>query len=384
METKARYALIGLFALGVIASGFAFVYWLQTTGGIGARAVYRVRFESPVSGLLVGSAVLFNGMRVGEVTSLGLNPQTPKEITAAVAIDPTTPVRSDTHVGIDFQGLTGAPVILLTGGSPSAPLLAGSNGEPPVLTADPAAGQSLSQAARETLRRFDAILSDNSAPLHDVITNLGTFSQALGRNSDRVDGIVAGLERMTGGAAGKAKIPIYELASASPPRCPAVAQGQLVIPEPTALLAFNTDKILVAGADGGAPPLDNAQWADTIPVLVHAKLIQSFENSGCFRSVNRPLEGLEVDYQLLTEIRRFRFSTSPGPQAEIEIAARILVGNGQIAATRVFHELVSATASDAPAVVAALNEAFAKVVTALELWTAETAANRTEHKRLVP
>ncbi len=43
METKARYALIGLFALGVIAAGFGFVYWLQTTGGLGARTSYRIR-----------------------------------------------------------------------------------------------------------------------------------------------------------------------------------------------------------------------------------------------------------------------------------------------------------------------------------------------------
>jgi phospholipid/cholesterol/gamma-HCH transport system substrate-binding protein len=375
METKARYALIGLFALGVIALGFGFVYWLQTTGGIGARASYRVRFESPVSGLLVGSAVLFNGIRVGEVTSLGLNPQNPKEVTAAVAIDPATPVRSDTHVGMDFQGLTGAPVIVLTGGSASGPLLAGSDGEPPVLTADPDAGRSLTQAARETLGRLDTILSDNSAPVHDVIANLATFAQALAKNSDRVDGIMAGLERLTGGGAGKAKAPIYDLASARPPQCPSVAPGQLVIPEPTALMAFNSDKIRIGGADGGVT-LDAAQWADTIPVLIHTKMIQSFEDSGCFQSVSRPLEGLEVDYQLLTEIRSFQFTTSPAPTADIELTARVYAGQGKIIATRVFHETAPATGSDAPAVVAALSEAFAKVVTALELWTAETAKHR--------
>ena len=32
MEIKARYVLIGLFTLAAIVAGFAFVYWLETTG----------------------------------------------------------------------------------------------------------------------------------------------------------------------------------------------------------------------------------------------------------------------------------------------------------------------------------------------------------------
>jgi phospholipid/cholesterol/gamma-HCH transport system substrate-binding protein len=60
METRARYALIGLFMLAVIVASFGFVYWLENKGGFGERDTYRVRFDSSVSGLLIGSAVLFN------------------------------------------------------------------------------------------------------------------------------------------------------------------------------------------------------------------------------------------------------------------------------------------------------------------------------------
>ncbi len=65
METRARYVLVGAFTLAVIAAAFAFVYWLNTTGGLRERAFYRIRYQNSVSGLLVGSAVLFNGVRVG-------------------------------------------------------------------------------------------------------------------------------------------------------------------------------------------------------------------------------------------------------------------------------------------------------------------------------
>ena len=75
MEIKARYVLIGLFTLATIVAGFAFVYWLETTGGLGKRTSYEVRFHNTVSGLLTGSAVLFNGIRVGEVTGLKFGPE---------------------------------------------------------------------------------------------------------------------------------------------------------------------------------------------------------------------------------------------------------------------------------------------------------------------
>jgi phospholipid/cholesterol/gamma-HCH transport system substrate-binding protein len=64
METRSRYALIGLFMLAVILASFAFVYWLENKGGFGQREVYQIRFQGSVSGLLVGSAVLFNAIRV--------------------------------------------------------------------------------------------------------------------------------------------------------------------------------------------------------------------------------------------------------------------------------------------------------------------------------
>src|SRR6516225_6601652 len=62
METRARYALIGLFLLAVIIVSFAFVYWLENKGGFGERTAYQIHFGGSTSGLLVGSSVLFNGI----------------------------------------------------------------------------------------------------------------------------------------------------------------------------------------------------------------------------------------------------------------------------------------------------------------------------------
>lgn len=376
METQARYLAVGAFTLAVITAGFTFVYWLYSGGGFRDRAIYEIRFDSPVSGLLVGSAVLFNGIRVGEVTDLRLTPANPKQVVATVGIDPAAPVRTDTIVGMDFQGLTGAPVILLSGGSAASPAVAPvQGGEAPMLIAEADSGQSMTQAARGTLKRLDTMLSDNAAPLRDVIANFKTFSDALARNSDRVDNVVAGLERMTGGAAARGKLPIYTLGAVRNfPPLARPKRGQLAVPEPAALMSLSSDKILIAQNGNEGASIDNAQWSDNLPVLVQAKLIESFENSGYFQAVGRPIDGYEADQQLLTELRSFRIVTEPAPAATVAISAKLL-SNGRMLATRVFDASVPLSAVDGRTAAAGLNEAFQQTVQKLVGWVAESATD---------
>ncbi len=370
METRARYLAIGLFTLAVIAAGFGFVYWLYSGGGFRDRADYQIRFDGPVSGLLVGSAVLFNGIRVGEVTDLTLTPDNPKEVLATVAIDPSTPVRADTAIGMDFQGLTGAPVIALAGGSASAPLVNTADGSVPTLVAAPNSGQSMTQAAREALQKLDGILADNADPLHKVIENFKTFSDALARNSDKVDSVVAGLERMTGGGVASGKLPIYTLTAVRDfPALSGPKRGQIAIPEPAALMSMSSDKILVDRDGSVGASIENAQWSDNLPVLFQAKTIESFENSGYFQAVSRPIDAFEADDQLLTDVRTFRVVATPQPAAVVAFSAKILSG-GRMKAMRVFEASVPIAGVDGATAAAGLNKAFDETVKALVPWAA--------------
>ena len=72
MEIRAPYVVVGAFVLSAIVAVFGFVYWLDNVGGIGKRESYQLVFTDPVPGLLVGAGVLFNGIRVGEVTALAI------------------------------------------------------------------------------------------------------------------------------------------------------------------------------------------------------------------------------------------------------------------------------------------------------------------------
>ena len=101
METRANYALIGLFTLAVIASGFLFVFWVSGTGRTADEKTYKVVFTGSVTGLASGGWVLFNGVRVGEVKSIDLMPNDPSQVYALVNVQSRVPVRADTKARLE-------------------------------------------------------------------------------------------------------------------------------------------------------------------------------------------------------------------------------------------------------------------------------------------
>jgi len=370
METRARYALIGLFMFAVILASFGFVYWMQNKGGFGERETYLIQFESSVSGLLVGSAVLFNGIRVGDVTNVALNPDEPQQVIATIAVNRNTPVREDTRVNVESQGLTGGIAVTLTGGLSNTPLPSDGNA-PPTLVAPPGVGQDWTQSARDAFQEVQGVMAQNAEPLNEAIVNIEVFTEALARNADRVDGILAGIERMTGGSADKSKSPLYSLAVATDLPAPPehTPNWQLLVPEPSTLMGFNTDKILTQPGPDESLPLENAEWSDNLPVLVQAKVLQTFENAGYARSVSGSRDGFANNYELLINIRNFHVSTQDSAQAEIGFLARLQDQNGEIIASKLFKGSKTANGTDARAYVDALSEVFGKLQLELLEWT---------------
>jgi phospholipid/cholesterol/gamma-HCH transport system substrate-binding protein len=363
METRAPFVTIGAFVLAAIVAVFGFVYWLNNTGGLGPRTTYHVQFEGSVPGLLVGAAVLFNGIRVGEVTELGLAPDNARRVNATISVLATTPIRADTKVGLEFQGLTGVPVIALEGG-----VLPAGSGQVATLIAAPGAGQSMTQAARDALRRVDTILAENSEPLKDTIANLKTFSDGLARNTGKLDGIVAGLEKLTGGGAAAPKI-TYDLRA--PPGLASAGKtlsGQLAIPEPTAVAMLETQRMLFSPVKD-YPNFDGFLWADSIPKLVQARLIDSFENYDMAHAPLRTADAGQADYQLLVDVRRFRIATEAEPAAEIGLSARLVDKNGKIIAARLFEASQKLDRLEPQAAVDAFNKAFGQIATDMIGWT---------------
>jgi len=205
METKANYIVTGAFTLAVIAAAFGFIYWFQNGFGGGQRTDYRVVFDGSVSGLRTGASVMFNGIRVGEVSGLALDAHDPRKVVALVALEGAVPVRADTKVALTFQGLTGLAEVSLTGGSPDAPLLTADRG-PPTIYATPSAGADVTQEARDVLARIDGLVAENETALRTSLRNIETVTSTLAQNSERLDKVMAGLENLTGGGDGNGEI----------------------------------------------------------------------------------------------------------------------------------------------------------------------------------
>lgn len=352
MEFNARYAVTGLFAIAVAAAMFGFVWWLENSGSFGERAEYRIRFTVPVSGLAEGGDVLFNGLKVGEVSGVFFDAQRPDSVVAVVSIAKATPVRQDTHVGVDYQGLTGSAAILMTGGSADSPALA-SDGAVPEIAADPASSRSWTQNAGRLLGRLDKLVEDNSG---------------------RFDGILAGLEKLAGGGSDDAGAVLHDLpaptefaASLAP------AAWQLSVGEPAVALALNTDKILEETAPGSLRPLGEGRWTDNLPNLVQIKLLQSFENAGYTDAVLRPADAADPDYRLLVDIRAFNLSTADDPVAKVDLLLRLVDRNNAVAASKRFTVEKPAAGADEAAAVAALGEAFSAAAAEIVEWTVASA-----------
>lgn len=199
METRANYVLIGAFTLAVIAGVFGFIYWFQNIGGTGERLLYRIVFDGSVSGLRTGATVLFNGIRVGEVTGLRLDPSKPKQVVATLSVDQSVTVREDTQIGLEFQGLTGIASVSLIGGNPAAKVVAGAkaNETPPMLTAPPGATQDVTQTARDVMRKLDEFISENQKSFRGALENIEKFTATLSQNSDKIDKTLSNIERFT-------------------------------------------------------------------------------------------------------------------------------------------------------------------------------------------
>jgi phospholipid/cholesterol/gamma-HCH transport system substrate-binding protein len=373
METRARYVIIGAFVIAVIVAGFGFVYWLQNVGGLGARAYYRIRFEQPVSGLQPGAGVLFNGLKVGVVQRLGLDPSDLGGLVATISVEPWTPIRADTKVQITFQGLTGSPAILLRGGTSSAPRLVSLNGEIPTLDAPGDIGKNLSDSARDALANVNRVINENSKPLHSAITGISTFADMLGRNSKKIEGMLDGLGKMLGvGGGAKVQPKTYDLAAATAfPTIDKSIKVQMAVADVHAILAYDTQKILVRSAQGTFSDVEDGRWADNLPKLMQAKVIESFENAHLLGKVSRPFDMMEAPYKLELTIRNFQMSPGPNPEATVEFSARILGGKGTVLDARIFKATAPANGTNAAEAVPALDKAFAKTASELVAWSVD-------------
>jgi phospholipid/cholesterol/gamma-HCH transport system substrate-binding protein len=195
METKAHHALVGFFVVFLLAAGSVFLLWLANVSIDQEFEDYDVVFDGPVRGLRVASEVRFNGIQVGEVTDLGLNPDDPGEVIARVRLDAATPVKVDSVAQLEPQGLTGLSYIQISSGSTDAALLESRPGDrAPRIYADQAqleellaGGETALESAQLAFSRAALLLSDeNLESLTNTLNNIEEITGALAERQELV------------------------------------------------------------------------------------------------------------------------------------------------------------------------------------------------------
>jgi len=184
MKASASNLMIGSTTLAAIAAAFVGFLGFQKIHGIAQRGPLRIVFEGSASGLRQGGNVNFDGVQVGEIRSLKLD--NPRKVVALAMVDNSAPIRKDTVVGLEFQGLTGVAAISLTGGAAAAPPVPLDKDGIPTLTADLSEVQSI----RDTLHSVDRILVGNQAMLKDTLSNFETYTATLASKGDAIDSII--------------------------------------------------------------------------------------------------------------------------------------------------------------------------------------------------
>lgn len=178
---------------------------------------------------------------------------------------------------------------------------------------------------------------------------------------------IAGCAALPGG--GPAPLDTFEL-SAPSVGAKGHSRRQILIAEPSALKALDGQNIVIKSSPGSIQYLKGAQWADRLPLIVQARLAETFQRSGSFAGVGKPGEGLAIDYQVIVEVRSFEVRVNGGAHADVELFVRLLNDrNGEVRASKSFTASAPVSGSGNQAYVNALDSAFGEAARDIVRWT---------------
>ena len=217
METRAHYAAVGAFVLTMIILAFAAILWLARSELTTQNALYDIYFQGPVTGLREGSSVEYNGVPVGKVREVRIDPENVARIRVTIEIDAKVAIKTDAKASVETNILSGVSFIQIAGGTQDALLLKAEGTQRyPVIPSRRSRLASVTVRAPQLLdklidtaervndllddknrrafgeslenfRMFTASLVERSKDLAEITANVNTASRTLATLLDNVD-----------------------------------------------------------------------------------------------------------------------------------------------------------------------------------------------------
>ena len=192
-----NYAFVGAFVLLLGAVLIGGVLWIASGGTLQKKYdLYGAIEEESVAGLNLNAPVKYNGVEVGKVSEIHLDPLNPERVRLTFAIERGTPIKADTVAVLKTQGLTGIAYVELGGGSrDAAPLVATAQEPYPVIRTKPSLSARLENVLTSVLAKLDntsssinAVLSkENRAAFNSALTDIATVAHTIAARKDSID-----------------------------------------------------------------------------------------------------------------------------------------------------------------------------------------------------
>ena len=200
METRAHYVAVGAFVLIILLVAFGAVLWLGGAGLSEVRESFYIFFKGSVAGLSKGSAVQYNGIPVGRVTDIRVDPSNIAQIQVTVDIDTTlVTIKTDARAFLDTNILSGVSTVQIRGGTQKAEILEAISGyRYPIIKPGRSEIEEVKASLPEltgelknaAVKLNELLNADNRQAIYDSLHNLRTVTAALAEHSQQVGPIL--------------------------------------------------------------------------------------------------------------------------------------------------------------------------------------------------
>lgn len=186
--------IVGVFTLLIIAGAFVFTLWAARDSQGHMRA-YEIIFTQSVAGLNIGSAVLLEGVRVGQVSSIKVSPQGPGRVIVHIQVAEDTPIRENSTATLEPQGITGLSSVAISSGTAESPLLSAEAGSAiPRIPSRPSRLQEIMNSVPAILGTLDNMLGraneflnqDNIKIVGGLLVSVSEIAETLATNKESI------------------------------------------------------------------------------------------------------------------------------------------------------------------------------------------------------
>ena len=181
------------------------VLWLASGGTLQKKYdLYLAVLEESVAGLNLNAPVKYNGVDVGKVQSIQLDPINPQRVQLIFAIERGTPIKVDTVAVLKTQGLTGIAYVELDGGAQNAaPLIATKGQKYPVIQTKPSLSTRLENILTTVLAKLDATSSnidsllsgENQQAFKTALADIAVVAKTIAARKSEIDAGIVNVAR---------------------------------------------------------------------------------------------------------------------------------------------------------------------------------------------